>query len=396
MTKPRCLMLAHRLPYPPDKGDKLRAFHLLRGLATSHEVTLATTIDDPADRAHLSALDEWTAARFVADVSGRSRVLAGLQAMVKGWPVTYAAFDHGGLRQWLAAQARFDLVYLHSSGLAPLLACLAHPPGKLIVDFIDVDSAKWAQMGTGRGPMAWIYRREARVLRAEERRLAQRADLVTLVTAEEAALFTRLTGQPAMVSENGVDTDYWAAGKELDSPYGPAGSEVMILTGAMDYPPNIEAALWFANAVLPLIHARRPTARFVIAGARPDARVQALAKHPRIEVTGRVPDMRPWLAHAALSVAPLLLARGVQNKVLEAMASGVAALATPQAAEGIDAIPGTHFAVADGAQGFADACLGLLADPTLRARLGAAGQARMRERYGWDARLAELLTRIGD
>jgi polysaccharide biosynthesis protein PslH len=387
------LFLAHRIPYPPDRGDKIRSWRMLERLARRARVHLACFADDAADAAHLAALRD-----ILGEGLGETQVqtrhrgrLAGLgAAMASGRPVSLALFDSPALRRFVTRNLTggcIDTVFAFSGQMAQFV-----PAGirqRFVMDFVDVDSAKFdAYARAGSLPMRWINRREARRLAEFERAVAARADASLFVSEAEAALFRERTGLPRIHAvSNGIDTDHFdpAAGyARLDA--GERGEGPLLLfTGQMDYRPNVEAVLWFAGEVLP----RLPGARLAIAGRNPAPAVRRLASD-RVIVTGAVADMRSWLAAADLVVAPLRIARGIQNKVLEAMAMARPVVASPAAAEGIDGKDGRDLIVADGADAMAAAIDRLLAAPEREREMGASARRRMLAGYGWDARLAPL------
>lgn len=396
-NKPTLLFLAHRIPYPPTKGEKLRAYNLLKGLAETYDIWLGAPLDDPDDWEHRHALDEYCVETHIADIRGRTRHRAALEAIAKGEPVSYAYFRQRGMMDWVAkvsGERSFDAVFVYSSGAAPYLKALKQTPGATIIDFVDVDSEKWRVLGeTAKGPMKHVYGREAKLLLAEEKRLAGVADASLLVTDAECALFTELTGLPAQTVGNGVDTEYWGAAKSIESPYSEVRPRV-IFTGVMDYEPNVEAVTWFAAEAMPHLRAVGRNVEFVIAGGRPTKGVQALGEADDITVTGRVEDMRGWLGHADLAVAPLLLARGVQNKVLEAMAAGTPMLTTIPALTGIDAVPGRDALVCESGDDFAQAIGAMLDDPEAQSDMAASAMSYVRDHYGWGAKVARLVELI--
>jgi sugar transferase (PEP-CTERM/EpsH1 system associated) len=262
----------------------------------------------------------------------------------------------------------------------------------VLLDLVDVDSAKWtAYAPEHRWPMSWLYRREGRTLLAYERQAAARAGHTFLATEKEAALFRSLAPESAArVSElsNGVDADYFQPQPERATPF--AASEVpIVFTGAMDYWPNIDAVCWFATEMLPRLRERHPGVRFHIVGRSPSPAVRALAGEA-VHVTGTVPDVRPYLQHAAVVVAPLRLARGIQNKVLEAMAMARPVVAAAPCVEAITAEPGRHLLSAADADGFVQAIEALLAEPTRADAVGHAGREQVLAAYGWTARLRVL------
>jgi hypothetical protein len=227
-TKPSLLFLAHRIPYPPTKGEKLRAFNLLKGLSETHDIWLGAPLDDPEDWQHRTALDPWCVDTHIADIRGRTRHRAALEAIARSEPVSYAYFRERGMMDWVkrvTGERQFDTVFLYSSGAAPYLKAIQRAPRSTIIDFVDVDSEKWRALGeSAKGPMKHVYTREAKLLRAEETRLGALSDANLLVTRAEADLYTELTGQPAEVVGNGVDTEYWGAAKSLPSAGSPPRS----------------------------------------------------------------------------------------------------------------------------------------------------------------------------
>jgi len=380
------LFLAHRTPYPPDRGDKVRSHHILRHLSRLGRVHLAAFANDARDIGHEGALAAWCADATIVPRT-KSNARAAIEALGSGRPVSLTAFDAPTMRatiKALLAARRYDAIYVYSGQMAQYLPADA----RFVMDFVDVDSAKFAAYaGAARLPMRWMLAREARLLAREERAIADRAIASLFVSPAEAALFGTDEGVQAI--ENGIDAAFFDPATVV--PVDVAGP-LIVFTGQMDYRPNIDAVCWFARAVLPQVRARHPTARFAIVGRKPTSAVQALAGEAVI-VTGEVADVRGWIAAAAVVVAPLLLARGVQNKVLEAMAMARPVVASLPAAEGIDHA-GT-LRIGSDADGFAREVGALIADPAAAAALGQAARARVVTRYGWDARLAPLGRLLG-
>jgi polysaccharide biosynthesis protein PslH len=390
------LFLAHRIPYPPDRGDKIRSWHILKHLAQHARVHLACFADDAADAAHLPALraalvgalgEARLEVRTVGKFAGAAR------AFSSGQSISLAMFDSAPLRWWvndLLQRTDISTIFAFSGQMAQFVPDPC--PARFVMDFVDMDSAKFADYaGEGSGPMRWVHRWEADRLFAWERAVAARADLSLFVSEAEAALFrdrAQLPQADIRAMGNGIDLDFYdprAAMAMIDAP-GP----LIVFTGQMDYRPNIDAVTAFATEVLPRIRAVRPDTRFAIVGRKPPAAVQRLADQPGVLVTGTVPDVRAWLAAASVVVAPLRIARGVQNKVLEAMAMARPVVATTGAATGIEAEHGRDLLVADSAEAQAEAVLALLADPARAAAIGAAARRQMETRYRWDAQLAPL------
>lgn len=388
------LFLAHRVPFPPDRGDKIRSFHMLKRLAGLGRVHLGCFADDEADAANFAGLREALGDRLGeshAELRRTDRARAAFEALLSGSPMSLTLFEGAGLRDFISrllGSRSIAAIFAFSGQMAQFVPA-AGP--RFVMDFVDVDSAKFAALAKGRGLLAPIYRREARLLAAFERATAVRADASLFVTEAEAALFRRRVDLPnadIRAIHNGVDVDHFDP--DVDFPPIPERTRgegpIILFTGQMDYRPNVDAVTGFAADMLPVIRRRHPKARFVIAGRNPVPEVRRLASNA-VTVTGAVPDMRSWLATADLVVAPLAVARGVQNKVLEAMAMGRAVVASPAAFEGIEAEPGRDLVVTDRA---AEAVSQLLDDPERRQALGRAARLQMEKRYRWEACLAPL------
>jgi sugar transferase (PEP-CTERM/EpsH1 system associated) len=381
------LFLAHRIPFPPDRGDKIRSFNILKQLSKLATIHLACFADDEADAAHLSGLRQALGGRLGeahVEVRRTSRAAAGSRALLSGKPVSLTLFDSGAMRGFVGRmldQHDIATVFAFSSQMAQFV-----PAGTpLVMDFVDMDSAKFEAYAASGGPLASVHRREARRLFAFERETAARARVSLFVSDAEASLFAdraQLPHADIRALHNGVDLDFYRPGAVAPAP---APRQLIVFTGQMDYAPNIDAVSWFAQDVLPQI----PGAHFSIVGRAPTEAVKRLAG-PNVTVTGAVPDTRSWLEAADVVAAPLRIARGVQNKVLEAMAMARPVVATPAAFEGIEAEPGRDLIVADSAGEQARAIRDLLANPAPAAALGAAARRRMEDAYSWDARLAPL------
>ena len=385
------LFLAHRYPFPPDRGDKIRSYNVLKYIAGTKRVHLLAFADDPRD------LDRGGLAPLTASGTvlwrGKSRVRATLEALVHGRAASLTMFDdaamHAAVTCVLSREA-IDTIYVFSGQMAQYVP--TGFAGRVIVDFCDMDSLKFADYAKeARGAMRWLMRREANLLMAYEAATARRADASLFVSAAEAGLLLRDTGAAnVLVVENGIDTDFFdpAAAFATVTESGP----LIVFTGQMDYRPNVEAVTWFVHAILPAIRSIHPAVRFAIVGRDPAADVRALAGEAVI-VTGEVADVRGWLAAAACVVAPLRIARGVQNKVLEAMAMARPVVASSPAAEGID--HAGAISVGRGTDGIAAAVIGLLGDRGQADALGRKAREQVRTRYGWAARLAPLDALIG-
>lgn len=393
----RLLFLAHRIPYPPNKGDKIRSFHMVDYLARRHEVDLGCLIDDVADLAHLPELEGRVRALVFQRIRPRMRKILALGALLGSRPITVDYFYSRALQRKIDAlldEGSFDAVVCFSSPMAEYVFRSRHAHGGLarsvrLMDLIDVDSRKWQQYADrGSALMAPIYRFETRHLADYERRIAARFDRVLVVSEQERAMFPAGgLGDNIVAVPNGVDLAFFRP--DAVSP-GTAERPTVVFTGMMDYWPNVDGVTWFADAVLPRVQARLPDVEFLIVGARPTRDVARLGDRRGVKVTGFVEDVRTYLSRAHVCVAPLRVARGIQNKVLEAMAMGKAVVSTPEAFEGIQAVAGEEIVVADGAEAFAAAVVDLLSDESRAREIGRRARARVESDYGWEAKLSVL------
>jgi sugar transferase (PEP-CTERM/EpsH1 system associated) len=387
------LFLAHRIPYPPNKGDKIRSFHLLRYLAERYRVHLGTFLDDDADIPYVERLQNFCASVHIVRLRPSLARLRSLTGLLFAEPLTVPYYRDRSLVRWIArtiAQHAIERVLVFSSSMAQFLPArrLAYE----VVDFVDVDSDKWRQYsGLRAWPIRSVYAREARLLLSWERAVAARATHSVFVSDVEAGLFGMVAPEvkDRIVSvSNGVDTAYFSPDHCFNSPYG-SDVQAVVFSGAMDYWPNIDATYWFSREVLPGIVSAVPDVRFYIVGMNPAPSVRALTKDERVVVTGRVDDIRPYLAHAKLVVAPLRLARGVQNKVLEAMAMSRPVVASVACAAALSALPGIDFETADSAEAWVTKVLDLLRSGRSEA-MGAAARARVIKDYGWKGNLSRI------
>ncbi|NHZ97198.1 TIGR03087 family PEP-CTERM/XrtA system glycosyltransferase [Massilia sp. CCM 8734] len=391
------LLLIHRIPYPPNKGDKIRSYHLLKHLARHYKVHLATFVDDADDWQHLPRVQALCASSHFARLDPTRARLRSLGALLANRSLSLDYYRDKGLRDWVAqamAANKIERILVFSSAMAQYAE--PYRQARRVVDFCDVDSDKWRQYAAQKSwPMSMLYAHEARQLLRYERKVALDSAAALFVSAPEAALFRQLAPESAERTgffNNGVDTDYFtpqAAQVEYPNPF-VAGQQALVFCGAMDYWPNVDAVSWFAREIFPSVLARHPAAQFVIVGARPSAEVLQLAALPGVTVTGTVPDVRPFVAHAALCVAPLRIARGIQNKVLEAMSMAKTVVVSAQALEGIAAEPGRDLLLAHDAPQFAAAIDQALGAP--RPEMGACARHVVETRYGWTSNLAPVVS----
>lgn len=388
----KVLFLAHRYPYPPNKGDKIRAFHFAEHLRARHEVALgfvSTPGDAEPDLSWVRQFSAFHAGR----ISQVQRLLRAGIALLTGAPLSVAAFYDPSLAHWVTryvAEQRPDVVFAFSSAMAQYVPRDLPAGTRFILDFCDVDSEKWRQYAQSQPVLRrWFFGMEARRLVAFDRKQAKRAAASLFVMEDERRIFDRLSPETAARHReigNGVDVTYHdpAAVAAHHS-----GAKTIVFVGMMDYWPNVDAVAWFAKDIFPLVRARHPDARFQIVGARPVPSVRALARIDGIEVTGAVPDVRPYVKAATAVVAPLRIARGIQNKVLEGMAMARPVVTTPAALEGINAVRERHVLVGETPNEFAEAVMRVL-DANLPADMGAAARAFVVKNHDWDANLKAL------
>lgn len=391
------LYLVHRIPYPPNKGDKIRSYHLLKHLAKRYRVHVGAFVDDANDWQYAEALKQLAGGEIkLLPLAPRTATLRSALGLLTGEPLTLPYYRKRAMQVWvdqLLATRPIQHAVVYSSSMAQYI--MNRPKLRRVIDFVDIDSDKWRQYADKKGwPMCMVYRRESRKLFEYERRVTHTFDAACFVSNAEAGLFQQLA--PDCASKvfgysNGVDTEYFAPTNAGTSPYS-AGARVIVFTGAMDYWANVDAVAWFAKEVFPAIRHANPEVQFYIVGARPSAEVQALAAQPNIVVTGSVADTRPYIAHAELVVAPLRIARGIQNKVLEAMAMAKPTIVSSEALEGINAEPNRELLLALDAAAFAEQGLRLLSQPA--PEIGTAARTRVVADYGWDAHLAVFDSRL--
>ena len=389
------LYLVHRIPYPPNKGDKIRSYNILKFLAQRYRVHLGAFVDDAEDFRYQKEINEICASNFLLPLNAKRSKLKSLAGFFRAEPLTMPYYYDKKMQQWVndvLAENVIDKVLVFSSSMAQYLLGQRFNGLKRLIDFVDIDSDKWAQYRTQASVvMKLVYGYEARVLLKWEKQIAHEFEASFFVSEKEADMFKQLApdvSDKVSYFNNGVDTDYFSPDHEFESPY-PEDCKAIVFTGAMDYWANVDAVVWFTNNVLPAISEKVDGVKFYIVGSKPDEKVKALASRPNIVVTGAVDDVRPYQAHAALGVAPMRIARGIQNKVLEAMAMALPTVASSQGYEGINAKPGQELLVVDEADSWVEAILGLLASSDF-ASMGQAARARVVQDYSWQGSLKRL------
>ena len=383
----RIFYVCRRVPFPPDRGDKIAAFNEVRHLAERHEVHVFCLGDGAQDLANISGLQPYAKSVTAAPVDELTIKLRALAALFTGQPLSVAALNETELHRAIRrkfAELRPDLIIVYSCNMAQFAEPFPGVPR--IMHFGDLDSLKWRQYAErSRPPLQWIYAIEGQRLLAYERRIARTFSYALVHTEFEKRDFERLIPDIAVsILGNGVDLDYFRSSGERKEP----GS--MVFTGVMDYRPNVDAVSWFCNEILPLVRAEIPRANFTICGSRPAPAVRRLAKLGGVTVTGWVPDARPYLDRAEIFVAPLRMARGVQNKLLEALAMGLPCVASTAASRGTVVVDGECILAADDPGEFARLVVELLQDGTRRAEMARRARAAAEANYPWEAQLARL------
>ena len=384
----KILYVCHRFPFPPKRGGKIRPFNMIRHLSASgHDVTVASLARSPQEADEGKGIASYCSRYEMANVRGPLQVVRMVARLPTLTPSSMGYFYSGALARRLrelARRERFDLIFVHCSSVAQYVADIRGVPK--ILDFGDMDSQKWLEYARYKPfPLSMGYRLEGIKLQREEKRLAGMFDICTATTRAE---WETLRGYGVAGATdwfpNGVDSDYFAPDQ---APYDP---DTISFVGRMDYYPNQECMFDFCANVLPRIRARRPRARLDIVGADPSPAVRKLGALPGVTVTGSVPDVRPYVRRSALMVAPLNIARGTQNKILEAMAMGVPVVTSSAAAGGVDATAQDHFLVARDHEEQARAVARILEDPNERRRLSTAGRSRMLTHHSWPASMQRL------
>jgi sugar transferase (PEP-CTERM/EpsH1 system associated) len=375
----RILFLSQRVPYPPNRGDKITTWRLVDRMRRSHEVTCVAFAHDRDDILAARELDAMGIPTLPIRYHDRWKRLRSTPLLLSGTPLTLGVYGSRRLQATVdRLMPQMDLAYAYSSSMGAFLEKHADKPR--IMHLGELDSDKWRQYPERVGfPMNLIYRREARTLLEFERRIATTFSENVLCTPVEQAIFReRIPGASSTVLRNGVDLAY----------YKPTGSAPwlghIVFTGVMNYYPNVDACTFFVNEIFPIVQREFPNAKFTIVGSNPSPEIHKLGRTIGVSVTGYVADTRKILRTAAVSVAPLRIARGIQNKVLEALAMGVPVVATNSAAQGVAGGAGRDYLVADDAASFAEAVCKLLRDPEEAQEQGMRGRRFVEDTYDWE------------
>lgn len=386
----RLLFIAHRVPYPPNKGDKISTFNMLKYFSGRHDVFFGAFVDDKPDWDHVGRVRELCQEAYFTGLQPSWRRLASLRGLLTGEPLTLPYYRDSGMRNWVARvleREQLDAVLIYSSALGQYATKNVPSGVRVVFNIDDVDSEKWRAYARHKPfPMSWIYRREGRKLLQFERLCAAEFDATVLISAQEAEVFRDLAPEVAhkvFHRNQGVDTRFFDPALPYSNPYGP-NERVLVFVGAMDYYPNIDAVTWFAKEAFPAVRAQVPEAAFYIVGLNPADAVLRLAEQAGVTVTGAVPDVRPYVRHSVAACLPLRISRGIQNKAIEAMALERPILASPAAMAGIDTKGIYEPILAEDAKSFTAAAIQLVSNSP-------ASQPEARrcvlERYDWETHL---------
>ena len=390
----KLLYLVHRLPYPPNKGDKITSFNLLKYLSKRYSVYLACFVDEAADWEYVDHVKGFCQDSCIVGLNPKLAKLASVRGLLTGEPLSLPYYRNHKIQAWvdktLEAES-IDSVLIFSGVMAQYVTGKLNSDVRSVLDLEDVDSDKWRLYAKEHAwPMSWIYQREADKLLAFESAMAAEFDSTVFVSKDEAEFFKDLVpgvAEKVVHRVQGVDSAFFDPAIDYDNPY-QKDQRVLVFTGAMDYWPNINAAIWFAESIFPQIREQQKNAVFYVVGMNPSAEVKALADLPGVFVTGGVPDVRPYIACAEFSVVPLRLARGIQNKVLEAMAMQKPVLVTSNALQGIQNYPGFQPLVADDELTMVQGALALLSADIKQDVTK--GRACVLEHYNWDTNLRRI------
>ncbi|MCH8537241.1 MAG: TIGR03087 family PEP-CTERM/XrtA system glycosyltransferase [Alkalimonas sp.] len=391
------LYLAHRVPFPADKGEKIRTYHQIKYLVEQgHQLTILAPIEEVDEATFAAELQQTLPVKVVTAKLG-SGLWRKVSALLTGQPISQTHFYSPELLvalKDLLTTVKLDAVVCTSSAMAIYLDRAGmfkecHRSATLLMDFMDLDSDKWQQYANNAAwPMRLVYQREAKLVAQAEQRIYQQFDHCFFISDNEVQLFARRQSDASKVSvlANGLDTSVFYPASSPATPVAP----VFLFTGVMNYKPNEDAVLWFVQSMWQQVLAKYPGARFVIAGMQPSSRILQLAKIPGIEVTGYVDDILPYYHQASIFIAPFRLARGVQNKILQAMACGLPVITTPMGAEGIACQHGVHLLTASDEAEFVASIERLQAEPDLRLALQSNGPELIRQQYSWEGVLQTL------
>ena len=397
--KPPLLFLCHRMPYPPNKGDKITTFNLMKYLSERFELYLGSFIDDEFDNQYVNDIKAYCKDVKFIDITQRRHVASGIKSLFIREPVSTVHYRSNELQRWVhdtIEKYNINYLFVYSSGMSQFVDFPEYTSKKRVLDMADVDSDKWRQYCENKPFYSKvIYAREYKLLKALEQRVLRDFDAVTLITDEERDLFRSISpkafSEKIVTLSNGVDTDYFDPSASFDYTDRPAVDGPSIcFTGAMDYWANEDAVVWFCEKVWPQIKEKCPELTFYIVGGKPSEKVKKLSLNSGVVVTGRVVDVRPFVMHSALAIATLRIARGVQNKVLEAMSMAKPVVMTSMAQEGIGLPLSQQPLVLDNEEKMASCILNLINNSEQLQTIGNQNRDWIIKRYSWNGALSPL------
>jgi len=394
--KSKLLYLVHRIPYPPNKGDKIRSFHWLKGLSESYDIYLGAFVDDENDWQYVDQLNVYCAGVHIEKLTPKTAKIKSLKGLLTGEPLTIPYYANQSMQRWvdeIVEKEKINDMLVFSSSMAQYVDSEIFSNCHRVIDFVDMDSDKWMQYAEKKQwPMSWIYRREARTLFNYEKKIAKKFDKSLFVSSKEAELFS-VQIKDALIKvdyvNNGVDTAYFSSNEGFSNPYG-KDEKIIIFTGAMDYWANVDAVQWFAEEVFPALKNKIEHLRFIIVGSKPTGEVLDLQSIDGVKVTGFVKDIRPYIMYADVAVAPMRIARGIQNKVLEAMSMGRTVVVSPQGLEGINAQPDKDLMLSTLKQDWVEQVTNAIIQPNLE--MGHSARTCVMNHYSWYSNIVKLLT----
>ncbi len=381
------LFLCQRFPYPPDRGDRIRSFHTLRQLVKRHRVTVGCVTSEDTSDEHRSVMTQMVDELHVGELT-RARWMRVMSSVARGRSATEAAFMSPQLQRTLdgkLAGGEFDAAFVFCSSMWPYVA--KHSSNlKVLVDLVDIDSQKWFDLGRQtRGPKSLIYKLEARRTRSLEIEITRQAPVIVVSRREANILADFAPAASCHVISNGVDLDYFHSSQPVPSKAPPR----CVFVGVQNYEPNVDGIEWFCQEIWPAVKAQVPDAELDIVGKSPAPRVMALASQAGVNVTGSVPDVRPYVENASVVIAPLRVARGIQNKVLEAMSMSRAVVSSMQALDGLDIADPPAEGVTTPSE-WTKAVVTLMRDPEQRKPLEERGRQFVTDYFRWDTNVRKI------
>ena len=385
----KILFVSHKMPYPPDKGEKIRAYNELKYLCRFFEVHLCSFVEDQKDLKGAKELKKICKSVDAISLSKSVKRLKALLAILSKKPISIEVFYSKTLQRVIKRKIRhenFDVAFCFSSSSAKYDFLNT----KIITDFVDVDSQKWFQYSKKtKGFMSWLYKREEIKVFEYEKKVFKKSDISLFVSEKEKESFVKKikTDKNIYVVPNGVDFNHFKPQKKHKN--NEKDNFNLLFTGNMDYFANEDGVLWFVKKVMPLLRKKCPKIKLYVVGSNPSKRLRTL-KLEDVVITGYVDDIKEFYDLSAVFVAPLRIAQGVQNKILEAMSMEKPVVATLKAYEGLEAIPYKEILLAQNEVQFAEIITYLLFNPDKRKRIGENARRYVLKKHNWDKNMAIL------